>query len=121
MPIKCRKECVSDGLDYKSAANRCVFKIKALKKERRTTTSSGVKWKIKIRIHTMLVVRWLAAQRFTVDATQAANALRSYYKSQHVKMIDWLFLLQHYEFGSIDLDKYKQEFKEEFKYDLEKV
>jgi hypothetical protein len=119
MAIKCRDTYTSDDLEYKSIINTANHSTKQLKKRR---NEKGVppseKLMIKEKLHTLMILKWIAAKRFGVDSKTISNTIKSYYRSRHIRRMHELFFLKHYKYGN-DLRKYQQDFKEEFNYDME--
>jgi len=111
----------SDNEDYRVAANKSNVMIKRLKNQRREQPTESVRYMSKRRIFTMLVMKWLAARRYNVESGQAERAICNYMRAAHTRVVDELFLLKYYRYGQEDLNKYKEQFKEVFKYDLETV
>lgn len=121
MAIKNRKTCASDDLDYKSIINKCDTIEKAIRQERKSPITDSRRWQIKVHIHTLMLIKWLAKKRFGVETESIADKLRKYYCAVHTNLIDELFLLKTYQFGTEDLEKYINNFKEETRYEVEKI
>lgn len=118
MPIKCRQECQSDCSEYKSVSNTVNFAIKQLKSRRKQKgVTSSRKMGITNKIHTLMVAKWLGAQRFNVQSVSLSAELKSYHRAAHTSIVDELFLRKHYRYD--DIYKYEQQFKEDLNYEME--
>ncbi len=110
-----------DSAEYKSLINHADFLIKQMRDERKTPTIDSRREQIKIHIHTLLVMKWLAAKHFGVDSTSISNKLKKYYCAVHIKILDELYLLRNYKYGGEDVEKFLTSFKEETKYEVQKI
>ncbi len=107
--------------DYKVIASDCAYHIAQLKELRKHNPSEGLRHTIKYKIHTLMVARWIASKHFGMESRKLTAELKRYYRSVHIKDVLELYFLKHYRYGYEDLDKYKEQFKEEVGYEINPI